>query len=178
MLWGWWLRLLAWVGLRARPTLLVTLGPPGSGKSTVVDRWRAKDPTRRARLARDGVRAALGAGGDREVNPPEVEEIVTIGQHAAVVAWLRAGLAVAADDTALGGLEVWQRVAWRGGGRLVVVDCRATPVEECIRRDAARGAAGGRLVGERAIRRVAARCAAVVVPAGVEVVAAEALAVA
>lgn len=170
MLYGLLLRLLVWLGLRARPDLIVTLGPPGCGKSTLVDRWRAVDPARRARLARDGLRVALGAGGDRDANPREVEQAVTVGQHAAIVAWLRAGLAVAADDTSQGGLAVWLRVARRGGARLVVWDLRGVPVEECIRRDAARGAAGGRLVGEAAIRRVADRCARVVIPAGVEVV--------
>jgi hypothetical protein len=154
------------------PTVIATIGQPGCGKTTAVNAWLAADPTHRARLARDGLRAAIGYGGDHDSNSQEMEDNVTIGQWAAVAAWLRAGLDVAVDDTCQLShtLGDWLRIAQDAGAQLVVWDFRGVPPEVCIARDRARGAAGGRLVGEPAIMAVAARCAEVVIPAGVTVV--------
>lgn len=154
------------------PTLIITLGPPGCGKTTAVDRWLAEDPTHRTRLARDGLRVAIGYGGSCGSNSPAVEGTVTIGQHAAIAAWLRAGLDVAVDDTCQlpHTLGDWERIARDAGAGLVVWDFRRVPLEVCTARDAARGAVGGRLVGVTAIKEVAARCAEVKISPRVTVV--------
>jgi predicted kinase len=156
------------------PNLIITIGLPGSGKTTLVDAWVRQAPAGRARLARDGLRAALGHGDGFADNPPEVEAIITIAQHAAIRAWLAAGLDVAVDDTCQtqGVMDGWVALAAECGADLVVWDMRDVPVDVCVVRDAARGVAGGRMVGLGAICEIAARCAAVVIPTGVTVVAA------
>lgn len=150
--------------------LIITIGAPGCGKTTAVDRWRAEDPAGRVRLSRDGLRTAIGVGGDHDTNPGAVEDLITVGQHAAVAAWLELGVDVAVDDTcqSQATLDSWLALAADAGGDVVVWDYRGVSVDVCVVRDAARGAAGGRLVGEAAVRRVAQRCAAVQVPACVE----------
>lgn len=154
------------------PTLHVTIGPPGCGKSALADRYRAADPTRRARLSRDGLREAIGCGGDRDSNPPKVEHIITLAQDAAVTAWLRAGLDAVVDETCQlqSVMDGWAALAEAAGAGLVVWDFRGVPLDLCIARDAERGRSGGRLVGEAAIRLVAERCAVVRVPPRARVV--------
>lgn len=155
------------------PKLIVTLGPPGSAKSTMVGQWRAADPNNRARLSRDGLRDVIGIGGNRDTtNTPYQERMVTLAQESSVEAWLAWGINVAVDDTCQDQetMNTWVSVAKVTGARLVVWDFRAVPPDLCVARDKTRGAAGGRFVGEDAIREVAARCAAVAVPAGIEVV--------
>ncbi|GGM89873.1 hypothetical protein GCM10007977_109930 [Dactylosporangium sucinum] len=107
----------------------------------------------------------------RDTNPADVEQMVTLAQHAAVAAWLHAGLDVVVDDTcqAQSTMDAWVELAVATGADLHVWDFRDVPLEVCIARDAQRGQAGGRLVGESAIRRVAERCAAVKVPKGTQV---------
>lgn len=147
--------------------LIVTLGPPGCGKTTDVDRWM-RAATNRVRISRDGLRVAVGYGGDHESNPRWMEDAITLAQHAAVRAWLRGRLDVAVDDTcqSQATMDAWVRIARRCGARLVVWDYRQVPLATCVERDRERGERGGRLVGEAAIGRVAARCAGVAVPAG------------
>lgn len=150
--------------------LIVTLGPPGCGKTTDVDRWM-RTATNRMRISRDGLRIAVGYGGNHDSNPRWMEDAITHAQHAAVRAWLRDRLDVAVDDTcqSQATMDQWAFIARSHGARLVVWDYRAVPLSLCVERDRVRGARGGRLVGEAAIGRVAARCAKVVVPSGVTV---------
>ena len=89
-----------------------------------------------------------------------------MAQHASVDAWLRAGLDVVADEhcQSQDTMDAWRDLAQGTGARLAVWDYRWVPIEVCVDWDAQRGKAGGRLVGEDAIRRVAHRCAAVELP--------------
>lgn len=80
------------------PDLIITIGAPGCGKTTAVDRWMREQPGR-ARLSRDGLRVAIGFGGDHDSNPRWMEDAITAAQHAAVRALLEDGLNVAVDDT-------------------------------------------------------------------------------
>ncbi|SCL26752.1 AAA family ATPase [Micromonospora inyonensis] len=136
------------------PALVITRGLPGSGKTTYAKRWVAEDPERRFRVNRDDLRA-MGHG--RRVGVRWQEDAVTTAQKAQVLALLRAGMSVIADDTNLpdASVEQWRRLAEQAGAHLVAVDLREVPVETCIARDAARGAGGGRLVGGDVIRRIA-----------------------
>lgn len=154
------------VRARRSGVLIVTIGAPGSGKTTAARRWWAEDPPGRVMLDRDGLRAATGICGDQESNGQPLEDIITLGQVAAVVAWLRSGLDVAVPDTCQTQdvMDGWARIARRCRVRLVVWDYRAVPLGVCVERDRQRGARGGRLVGEPAIGRISGRCAEVVVP--------------
>lgn len=133
--------------------LVVTRGVPGSGKTTWARAWVAADETRRARVNRDDLRENLyGRGAPL---PPELEDTVTVAQQAAVRALLAAGQSVVVDDCHVSAryVRAWRSAAAAAGATVVVNDSFAlVPVEECIRRDEARGKAGGRHVGPTVIR--------------------------
>jgi predicted kinase len=138
---------------RDRPTLNVTRGLPGCGKTTRAKAWVAAVPLRRTRLNRDDLRDQMFGGwtGEREQ-----EDAVTAAQHAAIGALLAAGWEVVADDTNLrpGYIERLRAVAEAAGARFVVWDMTNVPLQTCINRDAVRAARGERYVGEDVIRRM------------------------
>lgn len=144
--------------------LIVTIGPPGSRKTSITAGLGR-------RRGRDLYREQLGIGGNADVNGADVEDRITAAQLRDVTADLEAGRDVVVDDTTQHQehLDRWVTLAERLSVRLVVVDFRGVPLPRCIADDLARRAAGGRYVGEAAIRRVAERCAAVVIPAEVVV---------
>jgi len=115
----------------------------------------AQDPWR-LRVNRDDLR--LMATG-RPVLPGRLEDAVTVAQHAAVEALLRAGHGVVVDDTnlRLRHARAWAEVAARAGARFAVHELTDVPLEVCLARDAARAAAGERSVGEGVIRDLHAR---------------------
>jgi predicted kinase len=126
------------------PTLTLTRGLPGSGKTT----W-ARQQGGHVRVNRDELRRMLH-GGPLLAGWAEVQ--VTIAQRAQVEALLRAGINVICDDTNLRA-RVFRELADLGricGAAVVVHDFTDVPVEECIARDAARPEA--ERVGEDAIR--------------------------
>lgn len=114
-------------------TLTITVGLPGSGKST----WAKQQPG--VRVNRDDLRAMLVAGpwphGDRAA-----EDMCTVAQHAQISALLGAGIDVICDDTNLRPdvVRALTDLAERAGAVVRVVDLTGVPVEECIRRDALR----------------------------------------
>lgn len=138
-------------------TLIVAMrGYPASGKTTWAREWVAKDPDNRARLNHDDLRASLfdvtGIGSYLQ------ERSVTVAQHTAAKHLVENGISVVFDDTNL--RQKYAReiagLAKHVGAEFVTQDV-PTPLEECLRRDKARGAAGGRGVGETVIRDMAAR---------------------
>ena len=136
--------------------LVLTRGLPASGKTTFSTAWVDEAPASRLRVNRDDLRACL-------YGKPFLdylgEQAVTTVQHAAITAALGAGKSVVVDDTnlrakyarALIDLAVAAGASWR------VEDFTDIPLAVCIDRDAARGAAGGRMVGEDVIRGMHAR---------------------
>jgi len=143
-------------GAYAARELIVTRGLPASGKTTKALAWVAGDPQHRARVGRDvlrehiyGVLPLLPAAGEAELTRLQEQIIRELLLRRSVVV----------DDTNLPEQRIteWARVARRHRARLVVWDLRDIPLEVCIARDAARGAAGGRQVGEHVIRQIAAR---------------------
>lgn len=137
-------------------TLVLTRGLPGSGKSTLAHRWVQQDLDRRTQLSRDDLRAELFAADG--LLTAEQESLVTDVQRARTAAALRAHRSVVCDDTLLDPrhLAAWEQFAAELGVPVVVIDVPTT-VDECVRRDRARGVAGGRQVGEAVIRMLADR---------------------
>ena len=136
--------------------LIVTRGLPGCGKSTQALAWVAGDPQHRARVGRDvlrehifGVLPLLPAAGEVELTRLQEQLIRELLRTRSVVV----------DDTNLPEQRItaWADLARRCRARLVVWDLREVALEVCIARDAARGAGGGRMVGEHVIRQIAAR---------------------
>jgi len=126
------------------PTLTITRGLPGSGKTT----W-AKQQGGHVRVNRDDLRRMLHGG---PLPNGWAEAQVTLAQRAQVEALLRAGVNVICDDT-----NLYPRTARElaelgklAGAEIVVRDFTDVPVEECIARDANRSDA--ERVGEEVIR--------------------------
>ena len=78
-------------------TIIFTRGLPGSGKSTEAKEWVSADPSRRARVNRDDIRAMI----HDDYHGWETEKKVTLLAHAAVKAFIKSGLDVIIDDTNL-----------------------------------------------------------------------------
>ncbi len=138
-----------------RPRVVIPRGYPGAGKSFLFNRMRQDNP-RLARVSRDDLRATLFAAEGRLSHAQE--EIISKAERAQAAALLDAGYDVFIDamNLRLQWVRGWANFAALHGADIEVIDLD-TPVDECIRRDAERAAAGGRLVGEDAIRAVAKR---------------------
>jgi predicted kinase len=134
------------------PTLIITRGLPGSGKTTRARAWVAQDPKQRARVNRDDLRAMLHAG---VWLGHETEQQIMGVRDGTIAGLLRRGVDVVCDDTNLP-----QRIARdlaalaaRCAAELEVWDLTDVPVQECIARDAARD----RVVGAEVILDLHAR---------------------
>jgi predicted kinase len=127
--------------------LIATRGLPASGKTTFAHTLQPSV----VRVNRDDLRRMLH--GER-LYTQWAEAQVTRAQRAQVEALLRARVSVCVDDTNLRAraLRDWARLAAECGADFEVHDFTDVPLEECLRRDAARPATDR--VGEEAIRRL------------------------
>lgn len=128
-------------------TLTATRGLPASGKTSwALEQLSLAEPGQIARLNRDDLRLLLH---NQAPHTPLTEQQVSLVQHGGIEQLLRAGIPVIVDDTNLRArhLRNLAEIAWRCGAEFTVQDFD-TPLEECIRRDAARP----RPVGEAVIR--------------------------
>ncbi|GAA2705880.1 AAA family ATPase [Micromonospora olivasterospora] len=132
---------------RRPPRLIATRGLPASGKTTFA---RTLQPSV-VRVNRDDLRRMLH--GER-LFTQWAEAQVTRAQRAQVEALLRGRVSVCVDDTNLRArtLRDWARLAADCGAGFEVHDFTDVPLDECLRRDAARPEADR--VGEEAIRRL------------------------
>ena len=126
------------------PTLIITRGVQGSGKSTFAREWVDASPNSRIRVNRDDIRFALFGkywGVD--------EKAVTLVQDAALRAALGAGKDVVLDNTNLQSKNVIDvlKIAGEFGANVQFEDFPIS-FEEAVARDAARD----RTVGEDVIR--------------------------
>ena len=119
------------------PTLIVTRGLPGSGKTTWARERLADDMLRAARVNRDDLRRSLHGG---RMGEGWAERQVTLVQRAAIGELLRAGVDVICDDTNLAARVVrdFASLARDCDADFVVQDFTDVPLEVCIERDAAR----------------------------------------
>lgn len=133
------------------PVLVITRGIPASGKTTWARDWVAVDPFHRTRINRDDMRVMMFG---KEILDHHGEKKVTVAQHAAVEAALRAGMSVVVDDTnlRLKYAKQWQTIARRADADFHVENFIEVSLDVCIERDIARGARGERAVGENVVR--------------------------
>lgn len=139
-------------------SLIITRGLPASGKTTLAREWVAADVRNRVRINRDDLRTMLTNYeyvGGRE----GTEKTVRSMRDKLVGAALLAGRDVVCDDTNLEAKTVRQLhiLALTHGAELKTWDLCHVPLDECLRRDRLRIAAGERGVGETIIRSMAQR---------------------
>lgn len=136
--------------------LIITRGYPASGKSMWAREVIAETGPGIVRVNRDDLRASLL--GIEGVGTFEQEQIVSVAQKSQVRALLQSGVNVIVDDTNLRAkyARAWADLAAELGAGFNVFDM-GTPVDECVKRDAQRGAEGGRMVGEDVIRELGKR---------------------
>jgi predicted kinase len=133
-----------------RPTLTVTRGLPGSGKTTWAKEQLANAaPGTLVRVNRDELRMMMHGGPHRCY---ETEKQVTSVHHASIAKFLTSGTSVIADDTNLRSrnLRNLAEIAWRHDAEFVTEDFTHVPLEDCIRRDSMREL----LIGEDKIREI------------------------
>ncbi|TMR22070.1 5'-hydroxyl kinase [Nonomuraea turkmeniaca] len=119
------------------PTLYITRGLPGSGKSTWAKAWAEENVGGRARVNRDDLRAML----HNSVFAGDVtERLVVAARDSLIAELLRRGIDVACDDTNLPARVVRDlaRLAARSRATIEVHDFTHVPLQVCIERDAAR----------------------------------------
>jgi predicted kinase len=137
--------------------LIITVGLPGSGKSTWA-KEQCKNDNTIVRICRDDIRNMLG-----EYWVPKRESLVTIIETDCIIAALRSKFttAVIVDATNLnpnsidrfyGIISTALEEMEKDGVETVIKDFTDVDVETCIARDKARGQAGGMSVGEKVIR--------------------------
>jgi predicted kinase len=129
------------------PRLAIPVGLPAAGKSTLARKARNGLP-----VGRDGVRGMLGC---MPVGTPEQEAAITRIVDASVRTLLTSGwdVTVVLDATNLqpGCIAHGIALAEAAGAPWEIWDLTGVGPEECVRRNAARMAAGGRDVPERVI---------------------------
>lgn len=135
------------------PTIHITCGLPASGKTTAARKLLADSKGRMRRVNLDDIRHMLDHTGGERVWTKAHEATALDIQDAAVRSALAGGFDVVVDNTHLTP-SIPKRIkdAASGQAAFVVHDFTDVPIDECIRRDAARGDA---TVGETVIRRLA-----------------------
>lgn len=116
------------------PTLTITRGLPGSGKTTRARAWVAESPATRVRVNRDDTRAMMHGA---RLGTPEQERQVTVARDATVTTLLRKGINVICDDTTLPQrfARDLRKLATAAGAGFAVWDLTDVPLDECLRRN-------------------------------------------
>lgn len=137
------------------PTLTITIGLPGSGKTTWAQAQVAQHEDT-VRVNRDDLRMMLFGA---YVIDRAQEPIVTVAQEAQVTALLVAGQSVIVDDTNLHppNQRFWETIASRTQADFIVQDMTAISADECKLRVTKRAQDGGRFVPHDVIDRMAKR---------------------
>lgn len=131
-------------------SLTLTIGLPGSGKTTMAERCREADPTT-VLVSRDGIRAELF--GEFTNYSQEQESLVTSIAEKAVDKALEEGRHVIVHDMNLRKAyrKRWATYAVKHGADFKYIDLTHIPVEHCITRVQTRYDLGGRWVDPEVI---------------------------
>jgi predicted kinase len=137
------------------PTVTITRGLPASGKTTAALKLVAESGGRVRRVNLDALRLMLDSNDGTVRNTREHEEVVLQVQDAAILAAVDAGFDAVVDNTHLVPRlpNRYKKLLATRDVTFEVADFTDVPVDECIRRDAARD----RPVGEALIRDMAKR---------------------
>ena len=136
--------------------MILTVGVPGSGKSTIAKQLKAADPENVVVVERDETRTMIAGEGYHRKNPDkQVENQVTVINEKLIKQGLAAGKTVVVSDTNINPRNV-QNVTkiGRDYGAEISFEHFDVPPEECKRRNKARGAAGGREVPHHVMERM------------------------
>ena len=139
------------------PTLTITCGLPGCGKTTYARAWVAENPATRSRSNRDDLGILMHGGRFYSLTAlsKDTERAITNVQFAQIRTLLLMGRDVICDDTNLNP-EVVDRLrnlaAWEGAG-LELVDMRDVPLDTVLARNAQRGGTAA-FVPEEVIRGI------------------------
>lgn len=114
--------------------LIITVGLPGSGKTTMARDWVATSIAENARVNRDALREMLHGG---YLGSRVQEDIVTAARDAAVIKLLRAGMNVMCDDTNLRWSHIThlRRLSELVNVPFYIRDFTRVPHETCVDRD-------------------------------------------
>jgi predicted kinase len=126
------------------PTLTITRGLPGSGKTYWARQRVISGRGQVARVNRDDIRSSMFAAPGKTVLDHASEQIVTRAQQDAARALLAAGRDVIVDDTnlRLKFARQWADLAVAEGAGFAVEDFTDVPLATCIERDAMRAGEG------------------------------------
>lgn len=138
------------------PTIHVMTGLPASGKTTAARQLLAAAKGRIRRINLDDLRAMLDDSGGERIWSHAHEQTALGIQDAAVREAIAGGFDVVVDNTHLTPhIPKRLKAAALGQATFVVHDFTGVPIEECLRRNAAReNAVGENAVGEDVIRRL------------------------
>lgn len=120
-----------------KPSLIITRGLPGCGKTTYARSWVAEDREHRARVNRDDLRVMLDDGTFlKGVTEPRI----LAARDAAILGLLRRGVDVMSDDTNLPQRTARDlaQLARQAGATFTVIDLTDLPLDTCLERNAAR----------------------------------------
>lgn len=126
--------------------LSITVGLPGSGKTSVAKLMHEDNPDDVVLLSRDDYRASLynGAG----ILSSEAETFITQCQETAAKTLLRKGKHVIVHDMNLREKyrNRWAKIAWNQGAEFEILDLTSIPLNVCCERNIARADRGERYV--------------------------------
>jgi predicted kinase len=135
--------------------LSITVGLPGSGKTTRAKEIKRSDPDNVVLVSRDDLRKFLY---DEEgILSSEKETQITNVQKWLVKSSLKQGKHVIVHDMNLRASyrKIWAEIAHDYGATFEIIDCTQVPLNDCLNNDYDRSVAGGRRVGAEVIQELA-----------------------
>lgn len=133
------------------PKLSITVGLPGSGKTTKAKEIAALNPLNTILVSRDDLRFLLYNG--EGILDSTLENYITKVQKDIVKSGLKAGKHVVVHDMNLRAKyrKQWAEIARDLGAEFNIIDCTQVSVAECMSNDQHRFERGGRRVGKDVI---------------------------